>query len=89
MTKKELSAYAGKRSWNLSQRMGGRFTTIYCLTVYEITDHGTCKYITEVLGCIANKRQYDLLENITGGKYHIGRPCAENLTPEELERICE
>ena len=78
MTKKELSAYAGKRFWNLSQRMGGKYKTIHCLTVYEITDRGTCKYIAEVLGCTANKR-----------KYHIGRPCAENLTAEELERICE
>lgn len=89
MTKKELSAYAGKRFWNLSQRMGGKYKTIHCLTVYEITDRGTCKYIAEVLGCIANKRQYELLEDITDRKYHIGRPCAENLTAEELERICE
>lgn len=86
MTKKELSAYAGKRFYNLSQRAGGVFD--YCLTVYEITPRGTCKYINKELGRVVNDRHWNKLEEITGGKYHYGRPSAAVLTVRELEKIC-
>lgn len=87
MTKKELSAYAGKRFYNLSTRMGGEYRDIHCLTVYEITERGTCKYIGEILGCVANKAQYQTLEEITGGHYHVGRPCAECLNKTQVEDL--
>ena len=86
MTKVELSKYAGTRFYNLSTRPGGQFRTIHCLTVYEVTENGTCKYSHEVLGCVANKAQWQLLKTMTEGVgYHIYRPTAENLTAEFLE----
>lgn len=86
MTKKELSAYAGIRFYNLSTRPGAKRGTIYCLTIYEVTKNGTCKYKGEVLSCVANKRQFAEMQKITKGIYHSGRPSAAVLTEEFLKK---
>lgn len=86
MTKKELSAYAGIRFYNLSTRPGAKRGTIYCLTVYEVTKNGTCRYEREVLSCVANKRQFAEMQRITKGIYHSGRPSAAVLTEEFLKK---
>ena len=87
MKKNELAKYAGTRFYNLSSRMGGMFLDIHCLTVYQVTERGTCKYIAEVMGCVANKAQYEDLRILTDKcGYHAGRPTAKNLTVEFLER---
>ena len=89
MTREELKAYAGTRFYNLSARMGGMFKTIYCLTEYEVTPVGTCRYRGEVMPCIANKYQYDILRDLTVGVgYHAGRPCAANLTHDFMRAQC-
>ncbi len=86
MTKKELSIYAGVRFYNLSTRPGAKRGTIYCLTIYEVTKKGTCKYEGEVLSCVANKRQVEEMQRVTKGIYHSGRPSAAVLTEEFLKR---
>lgn len=86
MTKKELSIYAGKRFYNLSQRPGAKRGTIYCLTVYEITANGTCKYIREEMSCVANKQQWAAMEKTTNGVYHSGRPTAKTLTADFMKK---
>lgn len=88
MTKQELAKYAGRRFSTLSTRMGGKFDTIYCATTYEITPRGTCKYVGEWMSCVANKWQRHWFREITGGRYHFGRPYAEDFaSAEELEKI--
>lgn len=87
MTKQELSKYAGTRFYNLSTRMGAKRGTIYCLTVYEVTERGTCRYISEVMGLIANKAQWEVMRNFTGNHYHDGRPTAKTLTKEFLDAV--
>ena len=79
MTKKELSAYAGRKVYARVTRMGGKFANIESLTVYEITERGTLRYISEEINCIANKAQIACLENLTGGKYINGRPTAAKI----------
>lgn len=86
MTKKELSTYAGKRFYNLSQRPGGKFKTIFCLAEYEVTAEGTCKYISEEMSCVANKQQWAAMEKTTNGVYHSGRPSAKSLTVEFMKK---
>lgn len=87
MTKKELAQYAGVQFYNLSTRMGGKFKTIYCLTVYEVTDKGTCKFVSEAMSCVANQSQWAWCRELTKGcGFHKYRPTAENLTAEFLER---
>ena len=86
MTKKELANYAGIRFYNLSRRMGGQYRDINCLTVYEVTERGTCKYIYEAMSCVANKAQISYMKELTGSIYHVGGPCADNLTVEFLEK---
>ena len=87
MTKTELSKYDGGEFYALVSRMGGKFTDIYCLTRYAITSKGTCRYITEVINCVANKAQYQYMRTYTNGNYAIGRPSAKNLTKEILAKI--
>ena len=86
MTKNELAKFAGTKFYNLSTRPGGKWKTIYCLTIYTVTASGTCKYQKEIDGCIANKKQYAALQTITGGNYHTGRPSAATLTKDFLTR---
>lgn len=52
-----------------------------------MTERGTCEYIREVLSCVANKKQYEMLNYVTNGVYHVGRPTAETLTIEFLDKI--
>ena len=85
MTKQELSKYAGTTFYNLSRRPGGKFRDIDCLTIYEITERGTCRYLGETMGCVANKAEKAIMERRTDGVYHVGRPSAEVLTKEFVE----
>lgn len=86
MTKKELSTYAGTRFYNLSQRPGAVHGTIYCLTVYEVTANGTCRYCFEAMSCVANKFQFAEMEKQTNGIYHSGRPSASTLTADFFKK---
>lgn len=87
MTKAELAKYAGIRFYNLSTRPGGMYATIHCLTLYEVTERGTCKYLCELIHCVANKAQYEHMRWYVGDcGYHYGRPTAENLTAEFLDK---
>lgn len=81
MTKKELKAYAGKVFYNLSTRPGSAKlgVEINCLTMYQITSKGTCHYVMEVLPLVANKAQYEAMNDLTDGCFHIGRPSAKTL----------
>lgn len=85
MTKQELSKYSGTTFYNLSKRMGGKFRDIDCLTVYVITRQGTCRYVCEIMGCVANKLQKSFMERWTDGVYHVGRPSAKVLTKDFVE----
>ena len=88
MTKKELSNYAGVSFYNLSTRPGAKRGTLYCLTVYRVQSNGACKYQYEAeLHCIANKRSWQALQDITGGIYHVGRPTAANLSHEFMASV--
>lgn len=82
MTKFELAKYAGTRFYALTQRMGAKRGKIYHLTVYEVTDKGGCKYCYTVLGhsIVANRAQWAMLQDYTGGNYWSGRPVAADLT---------
>lgn len=86
MTKKELSNYAGVMFYNLSTRAGAKRGTLYRLTVYRVTERGTCKFHARTtLMCIANKASWKKLEEVTGGLYHHGRPYASNLDKDFME----
>ena len=62
MTKEELAKYAGIKFYNLSTRMGGMYgKTLCCLTVYEVTKNGTCRYCEEIIHCIGNKASWEFL----------------------------
>lgn len=87
MTKEELAKYAGLTFYNLSRRPGGKYRDINCLVEYRVTERGTCEYIREVLSCVANKKQYEMLNYVTNGVYHVGRPTANTLTIEFLDKI--
>ncbi len=87
MTKAELSKYSGNTFYSLNSRMGGKFTDIHCLTVYSITDRGTCKYEGEIIRCVANKAQIAAMELHTNGNYHEGRPSAKTLTIGSVEKL--
>lgn len=86
MTKKELSNYAGVMFYNLSTRAGAKRGTLYRLTVYRVTERGTCKFhACTSLMCIANKVSWKKLGEVTGGLYHHGRPKASNLDKDFME----
>ena len=87
MKKDELAKYAGVEFWNMSRRMGAVRGTIYCLTKYEVTERGTCRYLGEWMGCVANKYQYEEMEELTHGLYHWGRPSAKTLSAKFLEKV--
>lgn len=87
MTKQQLAEYAGVRFYNLSSRPGGIGRDIHCLTVYEITENGTCKYLGEIVHCVANKKQWEYMYELTGGVYHSGRPHADVLTVEIMDKL--
>ena len=89
MTKEELKKYAGLKFYNLSQRSGGMWATIHYLVEYEVTERGTCRCGDAIFPIIANKAQYEMLETFTGGLYHSGRPTAETLTEEFLDKVKE
>ncbi|MDY6862964.1 MAG: hypothetical protein SV062_08245 [Thermodesulfobacteriota bacterium] len=87
MEKKELKKYAGGEFYVLSTRMGGMFTTIHCLTLYKITERGTCRYQDEIMPCVANKAQYEILQTLTKGNYFCGRPHAGVLTERKVKKL--
>lgn len=86
MTKQELAKYAGNQIYVLATRMGGKFKTIYCITVYEITKRGTFKYKFEAMSCVANKEQTETANRFYPNRFN-GRPSAEKMTVEEIERL--
>ena len=89
MTKQELSKYAGRQVFARVARMGGKFKDIEALTVYEVTERGTLRYISEEIHCIANKAQIACLEDMTSGKYINGRPTAGKITREFMGKLSE
>lgn len=89
MTKEELKKYAGLKFYNLSQRSGGMYSTIYYLVEYEVTERGTCKCGNVIFPIVANKAQYAMLAAFTGGLYHSGRPTAETLSADFLKKVQE
>ena len=87
MTKQELARHAGGELYALCTRPGGMFKDIYCLTRYRVTERGTLKYVREVLSCVANRRQCELLDSLTGGNYVEGRPTAERISAAEIDQL--
>ena len=87
MTKEELSKYAGKKIYALCRRPGGIGQDIDCLTLYRITNRGTLLYVTEIMGCVANKKQFSEMQELTKGSYVIGRPTADKINKEEIMRL--
>lgn len=66
--------YAGKCCYALVTR-GGGYRTIHKLVTYRVEPSGAMLHHSDVLGCVANKAQYEWLDEITAGHgYYDGRP---------------
>ena len=87
----DTTKYAGKQFYALVARMGGKFTTIYALAVYEFRSNGVPFKVCEALNCVANKAQFGHLKSITEDCGYIsGRPTKERmsaLTKIQLDKL--
>ena len=86
MTKQELAQYAGNQVYAQVRRMGGCHRDIDCITVYEITERGTLRYVSEVYSCVANKRQRAAVDALYPNRV-FGRPVAEIISRDQIEAL--
>ena len=77
-SKNYLKQFSEKYIDVLSQRMGGKYATIYCATEYKITKNGSLVFECEWMPCVANKDQYkNFYSDTEVNGYCYGRPIAE------------
>lgn len=73
-----LTPHVGQRLYAEVSRMGGRFTPLSCVTVYELTPRMTLTYCSEVMSYIGNNRTAALADEYYPHRV-FGRPTAAKL----------
>ena len=74
--------FTGKNIFALVRRMGS-------LVEYTVTPRGTFKYTRSLMSSKTDKAKFRWLEELTGGRYHRGRPTAENIDHAEMAWLCQ
>lgn len=78
-----LKKHIGQRFYAKVSRMGGMFTDIHALALYEINKNGAPQKIEETMGCLANKDQYKFFDKIVKNCGYInGRPTIDKVYAE-------
>ena len=65
----------GAQIFALVSRAGGRFDPISKLAIYQVTDHGTMKFLHPLIPIVANRGQVDqCCDLVEGFGFISGRP---------------